>query len=167
MTQYWNELTKLIEILTYLVKRYDSDGVEMYYTISNGKPIIGSKATTFIKSLGKVKTSGLTDIGLLLNKILVKYHSKLRQAYRAVPERTSNTQIDLKPLSLYVLTDGVWQPECDAKAQIRTLVHGLTDLKISDKRQVGIQFISFGNNELGLKRMKELDEMNRDENLKL
>ncbi len=129
----------------------------MFYTISASEPVVASKSSKFVKSLEKTQPSGISDISILLNSILLRYKSKLHKAYGAGSERTSSARSDLKPLSLYVLTDGTWQPECDAEDPIKSLVQTLVALNVPDKKQVGIQFISFGRNPEGLARMETLD----------
>jgi hypothetical protein len=57
---------------------------------------------------------------------------------------------------LYILTDGIWEPNCDAAGPIKNLVNKLNKLD-KGRVQVGIQFISFGNNPEALDRLDILD----------
>lgn len=59
-------------------------------------------------------------------------------------------------LSLYILTDGVWQPGCTLVTEIKTLVSLLQEHKLSNKH-IGIQFIRFGNDPRGTRRLQKLD----------
>lgn len=61
-----------------------------------------------------------------------------------------------KPLSLYILTDGVWEGKSDPRKPIQKLVQTLVGWRM-DKAQVGIQFINFGNDPVGLQRLQYLD----------
>ena len=63
-----------------------------------------------------------------------------------------------RPLSLYVLTDAVWQPTCNVPPVIQSLVKTLKDLNLH-KQQIGIQFIRFGERPEGIKRLEELDKL--------
>ena len=61
-----------------------------------------------------------------------------------------------RKLSLYVLTDGVWETRADLQQVIRTLVDNLIQHNHTNK-QIGIQFIRFGNDDRGIKRLERLD----------
>ena len=156
MRPYWQTVKNLVGTLAYIVKDCDPDGIELYYTISSDKLIKSTKSSVLIDSLNSTTPSGISDIGIRLSSILNQYKAKLHRTYGAGTSRTSFSRKDIRPLNLYVLTDGVWQPECDAEAPIKELVKKLLELGM-DKKKVGIQFISFGDDHLGLRRLDHLD----------
>lgn len=59
-------------------------------------------------------------------------------------------------MNLYILTNGIWEPNCDAAGPIKNLVNKLNKLD-KGRLQVGIQFISFGNNAEAIDRLNILD----------
>ena len=156
MGPYWQTVKNLVGVLAYMVKDCDPDGIELFYTISSDRPIKSTKSTVLMASLNNTTPSGISDIGIRLSSILNQYKAKLHRTYGAGTSRTSFSRKDVRPLNLYVLTDGVWQPECDAEAPIKELVKKLLELGM-DKKKVGIQFIRFGNDAVGRSRLDHLD----------
>ncbi len=100
-----------------------------------------------MKSIEKMEPYGVTDISIRLRTILDRYNTELLQK--------ADGGTKARPLNLYILTDGVWQPYCDAETPIKRLVRTLLQLKL-DRAQVGIQFIRFGEDEEGILRMEKL-----------
>ena len=80
-----------------------------------------------------------------LDKILSKYAALLRQ------EREN-----ARELNVYIFTDGVWNPDCDVVPEIDKIVQTILELNLS-QRKIGLQFISFGDDEDGLARLNLLD----------
>ena len=66
----------------------------------------------------------------------------------------------VRPLSIYILTDGVWQGGGNPEVPMLGLVETLKNYNLT-RNQVGIQFISFGDDAGGLERMHDLDEMSK------
>jgi hypothetical protein len=87
-----------------------------------------------------------------LNNTTVESRSKLS----FLPRKSKKNQ----GLSIYVLTDGAWQdspgPVCGVEEPIRILTKTLTENRQLDTK-VGIQFIRFGNDQLGERRLEILD----------
>jgi hypothetical protein len=70
----------------------------------------------------------------------------------------------VRRLNLYILTNGIWEDKSTGKIPIVNFAQKLMKLGMI-KGQVGIQFISFGNNPAGLERMRVLDsELGRGRN---
>lgn len=156
MADHWVELTSLLGVLAYLVKPFDEDGLEMFYTISSPNSVKSKDSTKLIKSVAKTKPAGISDISIRLSSILEAYKAKIHDAFGAGSKLTSRARKDVRKFNLYVLTDGVWQPKCDAEAPIKNLVRKLLELNLGEK-QVGIQFIRFGSNPQGVARLQKLD----------
>ncbi|PVH88884.1 hypothetical protein DL98DRAFT_565731 [Cadophora sp. DSE1049] len=159
MKVHWADVTMLVGILAYMVKPFDSNGLEMMYTISSSKSITSKHSSKLVASLEKTKPAGMSDISIRLNSILEQYKSKIHEVYGAGSRVTAKARNDVRPLTLYVLTDGVWHPKCDAETPIKNLVRTLLELKAEvSPKQVGVQFIYFGNNAIGKARVKKLDD---------
>jgi hypothetical protein len=156
MAPYWRDLTSLVGTLAYIVKSGDPDGIEMFYTISSAR-VKSRDSSKLVKSVQKTKPQGMSDIGINLRDILGPYNSRLEKRFGSAAVAV-NALEDIRPLSLYVLTDGVWQPESDAEAPIKDLVRTLLKQSKLKKKQVGIQFIRFGNDPEGIRKLQKLDD---------
>ncbi|KIW23768.1 uncharacterized protein PV07_11945 [Cladophialophora immunda] len=152
MTPYWNDVTKLYSNLISLIKRkkLDPNGSELRFIISDeGKE---NFHTTKLKNMVRRKTeklNGESDFAHRLDEILQRTQKKLTK------------DLDMRPISLYVFTDGKWQPgirQLDAVARSIQRLVNLLEEKGMKEQMVGIQFIRFGNDEEGMERLRWLDE---------
>lgn len=112
------------------------------------------------------KPTGYTDMSICLGKILNKHRLKLMEQRAKHPYWKRGNTAPVRPLSIYVLTDGNWQPGCDLAPSIESLVETMLSLGMK-RSQVGIQFISFGDDKDGLERLAYLENLQRRENLGL
>ena len=147
MLQHKEELKSVLMATAYLVKKYDDDGVDQLYTQSDRSILTTKKTTVMVDELNKVTFWGKTDMEVKLGAILEDYKRKI------IPDkRTSRwfSKLSLhsskkmpKKLSLYIFTDGYWQPGCNVESVIKSMVTSLVqhDLRV---KQVAIQFIRFG-----------------------
>ena len=151
MVSHWPKVNETFKALSYIVKETDKDGIDLYFTNSDTfyKNIKKTSKLLPIVEGHKQRDNSTTDINFRLTKILDPYKTNLenRRWFRSEP----------KPLSLYILTDGMWEAECTAVEPIRDAVRKLDDLRRGDT-QIGIQFISFGDNPIGLERLVHLDD---------
>jgi len=148
MRPYKDDVVKVFESSSYLVKEMDNDGIDLRFTVSGVCELNCKSTTRLIQLLADQRYEGQTDIDHNLNQIFDKYKASLDK-----PKSFFNKH---KPLSLYILTDGVWEADCNPDATIRSLVKKLVDLGYT-RQQVGIQFISFGDDPTGLSRLNHLD----------
>lgn len=88
-----------------------------------------------------------TNISIRLGLVLETYRQKLLSRNYPLLER---------PMNIYILTDGIWADGGDAETPITQMVEDLKRLGFR-RRQVGIQFISFGNDSNALRRLELLD----------
>jgi hypothetical protein len=158
MAPYWDQVKVVLEALSYIVKDCDPDGTELYFTISS-QYRRDQNTTGLLKMLNNKSLKGSTDIDLRLNEILEKYKVKLDErsswmsSIRSIAKKEPKV---VRPLNLYILTNGIWESQSTGETPIVNFVQKLLKLgKI--KSQVGIQFISFGDNAIGLERMRKLD----------
>jgi hypothetical protein len=151
MKPHWEWLIKVVEALTYILKDVDPNGLDLSFTVCSEK----QKKTKRPASLVELVESrselleGATDMNLRLSDILDTYQTELEK-----PKKFYRKSV--LPMNLYVLTDGIWEPNCDAAGPITNLVNKLNELH-KGRVQVGIQFISFGNNAEAINRLNILD----------
>jgi hypothetical protein len=159
MSPHWGDVEAVFGVMAKIVKAADPDGIDLHFTMT--EEAFNSKKFPWINSSSKlvsyvqqrrIKLEGTVNITYRLDAILGPYTSQLSNAF-------SRGGGYVRPLNIYILTDGVWEPGCDASFAIKNLVDKLTTFSYTkDSKQVGIQFISFGKNEVGLKRLKDLDD---------
>ncbi|RYN69915.1 hypothetical protein AA0119_g5904 [Alternaria tenuissima] len=155
MHQHWKEVKRVFEALAYLVKTKDPDGIELRFANSCEHDDRQKHRNGLMKNFEKVKPGGQCQMGIALNKILPNY-------YRTQMNKRSSwsSRVEEKPpVNIYILTDGVWSQgqECLSTVQdhITRLVNHLWET--GRLEHVGIQFIRFGDNEIGRQRLDILD----------
>ena len=140
------------------MEKDDPDGVELHF--ANAQPMMRSKDSQRLAARARaVRPFGIVDINKILKPLLKAYGERIYQV--ADQRRRGGNPDDIRPLSVYILTDGRWDerqygPEEGILLLVNTLKeHGLT------RRQVGIQFISFGDDPDALANMTNLDNMSQ------
>jgi len=154
MRDYWSDLCRLFEILGYLVKKSDGDGIDMYFTMTekkyNSKDISG-----LVEILKKRKNSlGDSNINYRLANILEDYCRSLKNEHELRGGGSRSGPADgKKPLSVYIFTNALWSPKSGLTIVIKNVVNNLIKLGYPSS-QVGIEFISFGDNPETLTRLE-------------
>jgi hypothetical protein len=153
MRRHWENVLKVFETVPYIVKEADPDGFDLWFT-GPGKPLKKCRDTTApLRAVETRKQQGTTDINDKLDRIFDDHIEALKKPRTGLFARLSKS---VKPLSLYVFTDGVWEKDCNPGPLVENFVRQLESLgKVKGK--VGIQFISFGKDPVGLERMELLD----------
>lgn len=170
--QRQSEVADYVDVLSYMVKRHDKDGIDLYY-FNSSQCVEGSKnSTKLVLSVRGHKFSGVSSPENSLVKILDAYSKKIK-AYASgthddqshsrrfhLPLGRSKAPKLPAPLSVYVLTDGVWQlgGDDDLEKTIKDLITNLRAAKCM-RKQIGIQFIRFGNDPVGIERLNALDRL--------
>ncbi len=157
MQPYRNEVNMVLELLWAMVVKHDPDGPDLYIT-TDMKPLKPKTDFKMLQELASRPAKDAPDIRLCFAQIIENYQNQFgtrsfKSRWR--PWRATATKGPRK-LSLYVLTDGVWHTKTDLRQEIRTLVAHLSEHKLTNK-QIGIQFIRFGNDGRGIKRLEKLD----------
>ncbi len=152
MKQHWANVISLFSVLAYFAKKLDDNGLEMYFTVSTDKKTFRNTRDA-VSHLQNMDQSTYSNIDLRLQQILGKYQDDLDHQGERRSFFRSRTKV--KPLSLYVFTDAAWQG-CDAIAPIEAMIEKQRQLKLS-KEQVSIQFVRFGNDARGIKKLEHLD----------
>lgn len=154
MNRYWDEVRELFGLLAYTLKTFGEGRIELCFTISESH-YEANNTTTLSHYMRRIHPAGTSNIERSLRQILEPYLEKAVRA-RGQP-KGFRTKRSVRPLSIYVLTDGVWEPNSNPAGFLTTLkskAHSLTDL---DDRRIGIQFIQFGDDERGADRLQFLD----------
>ena len=151
MDAHWSQVKRVFGLLSYMVRDCDPNGLDLYFT-NTSKTFKSRNMNTLMGELGTRTPKGLPDMRSRFASIIENYQSKFGKRRLGSFFRES----DPRKLSLYVLTDAVWQPKIDLTTTIRTLVRSLEDHKLTNK-QIGIQFIRFGNNPDSILRLQKLD----------
>ena len=157
MQRHRGEVLALFKPLAYLLKESDPDGIELYFTMSFEflRSKRSSKLVEFVEH--NPPREGTSNIRLSLLKIIQDYQRRLNvQGQNSLSRRWSHTRARVRPQTLYIFTDGIWEPLCNPADIVASLVKSLKQHGLP-REQFGIQFISFGTNTEGLARLAGLD----------
>ena len=157
MEQYRDKVRDVLELLTYITIMHDPNGIDLYFSNSSDKRRPKTNADV-LKKFDKTPPpkSDFLDFKVVFNNIIGEYQRQLGKKHLLRSWFSSHPEIGPRKLSLYVLTDGVWQSECDLSITIKTLVAKLKEHGLVHD-QVGIQFIRFGNDSREGGRLQFLD----------
>jgi len=155
MNQYWPDVRSLLEILSYMIKDADSEGVEIRFSNSNHH--VKSRHTTkLLKSFDRLDPKGSEDISASLQRILSRYVLNLGELTRS-PSILTNHKT-LRPLNLYIFSNGKWSSDSDVQVFIKNFSHKLAQIDPRKSSHVGIQFIKFGADPSGQTQFSRLDD---------
>lgn len=140
-----NKVAKTARVISYLAKEADQDEMDLYFAGDTTKSIQCRSSSDVESAINKRRNiKGRCNMRKCLNDIL-----------RPVWARGGRF---MKPTSIYVFTDGVWEPGDD-------LVGGVINQSIQQLLQASksaetlmFQFIRFGNDSKGELRLQELDD---------
>jgi len=154
MQRYRAEVMDLAEALMYLVKGCDPKSIKMRFAsepdkVHKGRKGIGLRTSTTAlrKIIGRrfdARSLGTCNMEVKLNKIVNAVVRKGRQ------------------VSIIVLTDGVWErasqaPGGGVEVTIQSLVRKMAK-NSANRTDVSVQFVRFGDDEVGLARLTYLDD---------
>ena len=154
MRQYSSDIREIVALLGYVLKDSDPNSISICFTRSSDKITSGKNTKDLLKALGTAQYTGTSNMEATLSTILHKYKAcfgteitKINHLFKKPKSR---------PLNLYVLTDGIWQPKCDVAFVIQSLVERVRRYYLPGHR-VCIQFIRFGNDEDCEMKLQNLD----------
>ena len=150
MKAYWEDVISFFHVFAYFTKKLDKNGLEMCFTVST-KKVKFRDTKKAVACLKNTRHDVPSDIDMRLGQILGNYQKDIESEKEKKHAIFSKLSKPVKPLSLYVLTDGAW-PQTNAVAPIEEMI-----LQKLPKKQVGIQFIRFGNDSTGIDRLEYLD----------
>lgn len=155
MGRHWKEVQEVFAHLAYIVKDTDPDGIELRFTMSGDKHR-SRRTTPLLDVLNGKRPQGESNIRSPLSEVLKEYQAKLKGQKTSRWSRRRQPPEQVRRQTLYVLTDGIWQPDCDITEIIKHQVDCLKDHNLY-REQFGIQFIRFGDDPEGVKRLEQLD----------
>ena len=146
MAEHRNNLEGVVEVLSHIVDKFDPDGTDMFFT-RGVLPIKKCKnPKVLMKKLKAVRFEGMSNMEKALSEVLRDYEMRLdnKVGLRQKLADFIGTSGRWRPRSIYVLTDGLWQPGLDVRSVIKNMIEKLKQHGIAAKHQIGIQFIRFG-----------------------
>ncbi|CZR68399.1 uncharacterized protein PAC_18298 [Phialocephala subalpina] len=149
MNPHWENVLEVFEALLYIVKTADPNGLDLHFTVSEDNCLNCKETTALIRMVRNRMRRSTIDMNIRLIALLQAYQKKLSKK-KALFSAT------VRPMNLYILTDGVWEAETNVEDPIRSLVQTLNEKRMG-RLQVGIQFIYFGDNQKALERLEHLD----------
>ena len=169
MQPWWKEVLELVHLLAYITKGCDPDGVELFF-LSSLKQQMFKSATKLYRTVREHPARASTSLYECFENDLRNYARKIEQAYQQSQKASifARTRQLPRKRSIYVLTDGILESGEDAQGQdgIKFLINKLTEASLP-RDQIGIQFISFGNDAQGLARLRKLERMQQEYGLAL
>ncbi|KAK6433898.1 hypothetical protein LTR95_009923 [Oleoguttula sp. CCFEE 5521] len=164
----------LVRLLGWLIKSMDPDGLDLHYFSAAKKyktePLTNCDTSTRLEtSLIEAECTHTTTPNLEVGNLLAAYRQRLADYRESLRSRlgrlTAKVTGPPRPLSLYILTDGVWEsPDHEGGDYLETEISELVKALVAagyPRKQVGIQFIRFGNHEFGKQRLDHLDRLNK------
>ncbi|KAK5729695.1 hypothetical protein LTR17_011772 [Elasticomyces elasticus] len=158
MKPHKNALKQLVQLLVYVTKTKDPDGVDLYFLSSNKLHKV-KHSSDALRLLGK-PFSGQCSINGRLGDEIHKYCKDIDMHARLT--------VAPRKRSIYILTDGALRHGDDFQGhdRIKSLVSKLVSARMG-REQIGIQFIRFGNDQQGIDRLDRLDNLSQSANLGL
>ncbi|KAH7004105.1 kinase-like domain-containing protein [Fusarium venenatum] len=144
MKEHKQNVVKTARVVSYVAKVADNDGMELYAASEAARiPLKCKKSSQIETAIANMKTvSGTCDMQRCLNLILERV-------------LVGNK---VKPTSIYVYTDGIWEPGAD---HVRFTIQRAIDYLIKcgqPSSTLMFQFIQFGDNPQGRSRLQFLDD---------
>jgi hypothetical protein len=166
MKPHWSSVIRVFRALAGIVKHEDHDGLDIVFAVSTEK-FHAAKISKLMPLVERRNPAGNCNMKEALQSAFDIFEDqqapieKLRSMGRFLRSPTRATASKTKRgLSIYVLTDGVWQegpqPVCGVEEPIRHMVSKLCRSGKLDTK-IGVQFIRFGNDRVGIERLDILD----------
>jgi hypothetical protein len=144
MKNHRQGVMRTARVISYVAKVTDNNGMELYAASeATKKPRVCKTSAQIEKAIGKMKVVNGTcnmwkSLDLILDRILVGRK--------------------VKPTSIYVYTDGIWEPGADeVRRAIRRAIDYLIECNQSSSTLM-FQFIQFGDDAVGSARLEYLDD---------
>jgi hypothetical protein len=152
MKPHWAVATRVLITLAMKIGPLDNDGLDLIYTIGtnyNRKEVKGW-------AIPKTFRNSMQGSGEEINHM---YKTNMKETLEKIFDKYTDTS---KKMTLIVLTDGLWEG-CANNDDVEKLIASfLTKLKPRlkkwESRWFSIQFVSFGENEPALDRLRKLDD---------
>ena len=157
MLPFWSVASHVLETLAMKLAGLDEDGLDLLFTIGEEHNISNAKGSNtpskFKKAIDKAHPAKLTPQGMRYKTDMAATFGEIFNEYLRDPK---------KKMTLIVLTDGIWEGSVKSKSVENKIVDFLKLLlKIRgtmEDRRFSIEFISFGNDEKAMLRLRRLDD---------
>lgn len=169
MQPFQEQVIHVFTNLAHILGKADKDGLDVYCTTSSKKKH-DSRIENLVSFLGDHFRDGHDDkcfidhsLTQLINKVIKHLSSRAGESPKRVLSLSGLVGRSHKggPVSIYILTDGVCDSSggglCRADLPIKQLIEEIKRRNLS-KTHVSIQFIRFGNDEIGIQRLTHLDD---------
>lgn len=148
MAPVWPNVKRVFDALATVTKGMSPDGTELYFTVSYDTWRRKDPAD-LITGVEKKTTAGSTRINFRLNLLLEGFRARRPKLLAGGQKKHV-----VRPMSIYVLTNGEWGEGPDPKI---TLQKTADCLKARGETEgVAVQFISFAETAIGLNRLNSL-----------
>lgn len=172
MGNYREDVSRVLEGLSYVAKQLDRNGLELAFISSPRKIERRTRVRDLLKSIDEQHYQHTRDVtehrfGEFLEEAVV---SKLRDSEAMTSRLRASLPRSLQsrkaPLTIFVFTDGCWGTVHDRGAAgierpIKKLMDKMDRLGV-DRTMVTIQFLRFGHDLIGKGFLEYLDEMGQD-----
>ncbi|KAH7215358.1 hypothetical protein DER44DRAFT_855670 [Fusarium oxysporum] len=143
MREHRRNVAETARVISYSVKVSDKDGMDLYFASDSCNPQkCQNSSDVEAKIRNKVTVSGCCDMKKCLEDVMDQVKAN-----------------GTKPTGIYIFTDGIWDPE--HKPEVKDVIHESIDLLIKKNAKPAdlmFQFIQFGRDTEGSKRLKFLDD---------
>ncbi|KNB20341.1 serine/threonine protein kinase [Fusarium oxysporum f. sp. lycopersici 4287] len=143
MIEHRRNVKETARVISYSVKVSDKDGMDLYFASDSCNPQkCQNSSDVEAKIRNKVTVSGCCDMKKCLEDVMDQVKAN-----------------GTKPTGIYIFTDGIWDPE--HKPEVKDVIHESIDLLIKKNAKPAdlmFQFIQFGRDPEGSKRLKFLDD---------
>ena len=160
MKKHWEEALVFLETLGYLIKNYDQNKtIDLHLTTGER---FSSKSSnelcTFAQRKQLYNAEFMSHMKQTLETVLRLYFNPEPEQEKSRWTRRKASRTELKPVTVYIFTDGDWQPGSAPDSVIHRLVSNMASFSnMKSHNFVGIQFIQFGNSSTGTEELTRLD----------
>lgn len=143
MKRHMNQVKKVARVISYVAKTADNNGMEVYPASKTAQnPRICQTSSQIEKVIDKMETvDGKCDMGACLEHVFEKLLVNGRR---------------VKHTSIYIYTDGVWEPGTNVKRVVDAAIEHLEKCGQST-RTLMLQFVQFGHDPEGTEYLRFLD----------
>lgn len=173
MQRHEAEVVQIFANLAHVLEKADDNGLDVFCTSAPTRPIHSSKTDRLVNWVNENFAKGSMhrcfieqSLQALTDKIIADLPRSPGDTNGgfSIARIVTGKRTKGRPVSIYVLTNGVWNQDpaardgvCGADQPIKQLIRELKARNLS-KSQVAFQFIRFGSNETGTQRLTFLDD---------
>jgi hypothetical protein len=170
MKNHKPEIISLVRLMAHELKSCDANGMDLYFMVSSKSIKQKKDSTAIINHLRNHVFSGESNITQPLEGLLADYEAEIVNYNKRLRRYTSASGLNkkvwekrlnpIKPLNIYILTNGKCALDHDASELIGSTTQFLHKYHHS-RRQLGIEIIRFGDDQIARAKLKELDDLDQ------